>query len=171
MATRELPFVVRPRLAPIIELVGDEKTGQLEIERRGYITVGEKAMVQQTMEGSRSFGGLLELAEEISRENDKNPQEVLDDISKTPSPEYLKLWMPQVAQCLSEIEIETSKRQIIQATTILVSRVDEKWTVDDTLNLNDDLIVALSNFYIEEERKDVKKLEGAVEKKGAEGNE
>ena len=49
-----LPFVVQPRLAPVIEQVGNEESGIFEIERRGYLTVAEKAMVQQATQGDES---------------------------------------------------------------------------------------------------------------------
>ena len=42
-----LPFVVEPRRKPIVERVGNEESGVIEIERRGYLTTGEKTFVQQ----------------------------------------------------------------------------------------------------------------------------
>jgi hypothetical protein len=32
----KLPFVVEPRLKPIIEEIGSEESGKIQIERRGY---------------------------------------------------------------------------------------------------------------------------------------
>ena len=55
----KIPFVVQPNLKPVKEQVGTETSGKIEIERRGYVTVSEKAFVQAATEGDDSQGRLF----------------------------------------------------------------------------------------------------------------
>ena len=62
-----LPFVVQPRRTTVIERVGTEKSGILEIERRGYLTTGEMAFVQQQTTSDDSTEKLLDLVQKVSK--------------------------------------------------------------------------------------------------------
>ena len=42
----KLPFVVAPKLKSKIETLGTEVSGKIEIERKGYLTVGEKGFME-----------------------------------------------------------------------------------------------------------------------------
>jgi hypothetical protein len=44
-----LPFVVAPRLEPIVETVGTDESGKIEIIRRGHLTVAEKAFISAAL--------------------------------------------------------------------------------------------------------------------------
>ena len=43
----KLPFVVQPKRQSVLERVGNETCGVIEIERKGYLTAGEMAFVQR----------------------------------------------------------------------------------------------------------------------------
>ena len=62
-----LPFIVQPRLKPIIEIVGTEESGQIEIERKGYLTVSEKAIVQASMKSDDSLATTMRVAAKIAQ--------------------------------------------------------------------------------------------------------
>ena len=57
----KLPFVVQPRLKAIKERIGSEDAGYIEIERRGYLTSGEKSFVQQIQQQELKHLLLLQL--------------------------------------------------------------------------------------------------------------
>ena len=63
-----LPFVVQPRLQPIVEQVGTEESGIIEIERRGYLSVAEKAIAQQAVGGDDSVRKMYVLGGRIARD-------------------------------------------------------------------------------------------------------
>ena len=56
-----LPFVVQPKYEPILERVGTDESGIIEIERRKYLTVQEKAIVQGAMEGDTTMTDMFML--------------------------------------------------------------------------------------------------------------
>ena len=58
----KLPFVVQPRLKPVVELIGNDITGQIEILRKGYLTVAEKAIVQGAVTNEDAMAELVVLA-------------------------------------------------------------------------------------------------------------
>ena len=63
----KLPFVVEPRMKPIMEEIGSEESGKIQIERRGYLTSGEKAFFQQAKQSDSGTSGLINLSRKISR--------------------------------------------------------------------------------------------------------
>ena len=82
-----LPFVVQPRLKPVIERIGSEESGVFEIERRGYLSVAEKAIAQQASGGDDSVRQLYVLAGRIARETGRQQAEVVQDLSEQERPE------------------------------------------------------------------------------------
>jgi len=169
MAARKLPFLVQPRGISVKIKVGDEDVGVIEIERRGYTTVGEKSLVQQGMKGDRAVGDLMILVGNIANAHDMDPQKVLEDLGTTPTPDYLADYEGAAADALEAVGIENAKRDMCRATAILISRVDPEWTIDDTLALHEGLVKALSEFYVKEESGSIETLEEESKASGAEG--
>jgi len=62
----KLPFVVQPRLKPIIETVGTEESGKIEIERRGFLSVAEKSMCQGMLQDSKGVNAVQAIARRIA---------------------------------------------------------------------------------------------------------
>lgn len=167
--TRELPFVVQPRKKVTLEKVGTEESGIIEIERRGYITVGEKAMVDQSMQGANASARLRSVVSAISEAEKKTPSKVMADLSAEPSPDYLDDWAEEVLECFNLINVENAKRDMVQATALLISRVDGDWTIEDTMQQSPGLIKALSDFYNKENSPALEALEEGPQGSGAEG--
>lgn len=166
---RKLPFVVQPRQKTVVEKIGVEETGIIEIERRGYVTVGEKAMVDQAMQGSSAATQLRSLVASIAEIENKEFSEVMSDLTADAAPEYLNDWTDDIVKCFNAIGIENAKRDMLQATALLISRIDAEWTIEDTMQQHQDLVKALSDFYVEENSDDLEELAQDSENSGAEG--
>jgi len=167
-----LPFVVQPRLEPIIEQIGTEETGIIEIERRGYLTVAEKAITQGGLNGDTTVRKLYALAGRIGRETGRQQADVSADLIKPERAEYLAPYDDEITECIMEMMAFQERVGIIQATALIMSRIDNTWTVDQTMELNPDLVAALATFFGEEEQNTIEALEASAENSGpAEGKQ
>lgn len=154
-----LPFVVQPRLKPIVEQLGTEESGIIEIERKGYLTVAEKSIVQGVATNDTSLRQLMAIARKVSEETGRSPDDIAKQFTQSPLPDYLQPYQEEVTETLVSMLEFQERSSIIQATALLICRVDDGWTVDQTMELHPDLISALALLYYEEERKDTEKLE------------
>ena len=167
-----LPFVVQPRHQPILEQIGTEESGILEIERRGYVSVAEKALVQYAQEDDNSLREMYTLAGRISRESGMSVQEVISAISEQPTPAWLNQWEDEIAAVLVQMVSYQERAAVIQATALLIGRIDSSWTIDQTMELHPDLVADLALLYLDEENRALdafeKPSEGEKEDDGAE---
>lgn len=155
-----LPFVVAPRLEPITEVFGSEESGKIEVIRRGYLTVAEKAFVSAALSEDTAIRDLRATAMDIARKTGKNQAEVLSDITKPESlPDYLEPYSKDILIAIGGLMDYQERRAIVAATCMLVYRVDRGWTIDDTLELHTDLRDALAALYEDEEMKNLEALE------------
>ena len=161
---RKLPFVVQPRLKPIQEEIGSEESGKFVIERRGYLSVSEKAWVQGAEEGDDATSLVHSLAIRIGGSLNKDPKEVLNDIGAGNLSEDLAPYAEDIMGAMSKVAAFNERHQLIVATCMMVSRVDPQWTVEDTLALHPDHLDALNLLYAEEEAKSLDALEAASER-------
>ncbi len=165
-----LPFVVQPRLAPVIEQVGTEESGIFEIERRGYLTVAEKAMVQQATQGDESVRVMYALGGRIARETGKQQMKVMSDLMQQEREAYLDAYSDEIMENMLAMISYQERVNIVQATTLIICRIDSGWTVDQSMELHPDLIAALTALYNDEDRRSTEALEAAVNPEGgAEG--
>ena len=160
-----LPFVVQPRLEPIVERLGTEESGVIEIERKGYLTVAEKSITQGGLQGDMSVRKMYSLAGRIARETGRQQSEVAADLIIGERPEYLVPWEDEIDECLVEMIAFQERVSIIQATALILCRIDPSWTVDQTMELNPDLVTELALLYSEEDAKTVEALEAAAAEK------
>lgn len=171
MSARKLPFVVQPKAKFSEVTLGTEDSGKIKVEQRNYITVGEKALAQEAMKGSHAVNDLYAFVSNIAEDSNKTPDEVLSDLSSSPAPDYLLVWMDDAAAHLEAVNLESTRRKMIYATAILVSRVDKEWSINDTMELHSELVDALSDFYVKEGTGLADALEDAADNTGAEGKE
>ena len=165
-----LPFVVQPRLQPIVEQVGTEESGIIEIERRGYLSVAEKAIVQQATQGDDSIRRMYALGGRIARETGRQQLEVMKDLMEVKRPDYMDAFEDEILESMIEMMAYQERVDIVQATSLIICRLDEKWTVDQSMDLHPDLVKALSQLYVDEDQRSTEALEAAVEQDGgAEG--
>jgi hypothetical protein len=168
--SKGLPFVVQPRLQPIVERIGTEDSGVIEIERRGYLSVAEKAIAQQATQGDESVRKMYALGGRIARETGKQQLKVMQDLMQQDRPEYLSSFEDEILENMIEMMAYQERVDIVQATALIICRVDEKWTVEQSMDLHPDLIKLLSTLYNEEDSREVEALESAAKQNsGAEG--
>jgi len=165
-----LPFVVQPRLQPIVEQVGTDESGIIEIERRGYLSVAEKAIAQQATQGDDSIRKMYALGGRIARETGRQQLEVMQDLMQQERPEYMAPFEDEILESMLEMMAYQERVDIVQATALIICRVDEKWTVEQSMDLHPDLVKALSGLYVDEDKRSTEALEAAVQQDaGAEG--
>ena len=168
-----LPFVVQPRLKPIVEIVGSEYSGQIEIERKGYLTVAEKTIIQNAMKQSPFMKEAFIKAREIAVAEGINVQQVFNDLSEDPQPAYLSKYTEIMTEILASMMGHEEKLRLIAATTLIITRVNPDWDPEATVSLHPDLQKALYDLYSDEEKRSIEALENAQENNslpaGAEG--
>jgi hypothetical protein len=158
-----LPFVVKPRRTPLLERIGSEESGIIEIERRGYLTTGEKAFTQQVQQADNGSTEIVTLSRRVARRHglgmDRAYKLVLAIIGGVDNDEA-------DAELITQIETEfaedltsvvrglasgQSKEELIFAACMLRYRVDEDFAVSEINSLHPDLIEGLAKLYRDEE--------------------
>lgn len=166
----KLPFVVQPRRKPILESIGNDDIGVIEIERRGYLTVGEKATIQSSMSDNTAMAELYALGAVISSELDMDVKEVLQDLFNNAHDKYAK-WDKQIKILFTELTNYQSILRLTQATVLIQSRCSSKWSVQDTMDMHPDLLEAVGTLYEEEEAQSLEAFENKEKEKVADTNE
>ena len=151
---RKLPFVVQPRFAPIEAEVGTEESGIFKIKRFGYLTVAEKAFTQAAMADDSGMSSVYALAARIARETGKAQRDVFIDMSEG-SKDYLEPFAEDIMAAVAGMASYNEKLALVQSTALLIMRLDEKWTADDTMELHPDIIEGLQALYEDEEAKTI----------------
>lgn len=155
-----LPFVVQPRLKPVVEQVGNENSGIIEIERKGYLTVGEKAMIQNSMQNTGGLAEVFVQARKIGSETDTPSSQVLEDISKEPQPEYLTPYQNEISSIVNAMMLHEQKLRLTACIALIISRIDPNF--DPTEPLHPDIEEDLYRLYKEEEARSTEALEQAA---------
>lgn len=149
-----LPFVVQPRLKPIMAQIGTEESGIIEIERRGYLTVAEKAMVEQAALEGGDQEALLETVKAIAVEEGRPVSEIFDELQDSSrNTALLNKHATLLAQVTTNVNAQQQKGRIVSATALILSRIDSGWTVDQTMEMHPDLLDGLYQLYVEEDNK------------------
>jgi len=169
-----LPFVVQPKYSPVVERIGTEESGIIEIERRGYLTVQEKAIMQGAMEGDTTLTDLFMLCREIAQKEGLEAEEVFNDMMAPSQPEYFEKYSQQISAAITKLGDYNQRQRMVAATALLITRIDPYWSAADTVALHPDLIDSLFTLYSEEEKKSTEALqeatkEASVKKEGKSG--
>lgn len=165
----KLPFVVQPRLRPIVETVGTEDSGKIEIERRGYLTVAEKSMCQGMLEDTRGLSEVQAVARKIANGLKIEFAEALEITGKLIQGQQVEqdveCYLDDLNAAAMAMLESVEKQNLARALTLIISRVDPEFGVEDMTDLHPDLVEALAGLYVEEEMKSVEALEAAAEKR------
>jgi hypothetical protein len=161
----KLPFVVQPKRKPIIEKVGSEESGYIQIERRGYLTSGEKSFVQQAISSDDGTVRIINLARKINSSSlDEGYQDVLSILSGThkedPRLKGIEMeYFTEFTELLNSLSLMQSKEELITALCLLMYRVNPETDVNDVLTLHPDIIKGLAKLYKDEEMKSLEAFE------------
>lgn len=172
----KLPFVVEPRLKPIVELIGTEESGKLEIERRGYLSAGERAFVGSSMASDDTASMVIGIVRKIARAYKMDMQEcysVVTEILTNGAAEGVQM---QIAEEYREelnnltrlMLAQDQRKELVQAYCMLLYRIDADLKVEDAMQLHPDLLRGLAELYADEEKKSVERL---IEDTDADGTE
>lgn len=163
----KLPFVVQPKRKPIIEQVGSDEAGYITIERRGYLTSGEKSFVQQAITSDDGTLRIINLARKV---NSKSVEEGYSDVlailaGNQSGDERLRQiemqYFEEFSELLNSLSLMQSKEELITALCLMMYRINPDTTVNDAMNLHPDIISGLAKLYKEEERKSLEAFEAA----------
>lgn len=168
----KLPFAIEPRLKPIIEKIGDEASGIIEIERRGYLTSGERSFVQQIQTQDDATLNLIGLSRKISKEKgiglDKAYQLVVDIMTgganDALSIQVESEFAEEIQTAINKLTTSRLRDEIIMASALLMYRVNSELTIEDVMEIHPDIINGLAELYRDEEMKSIEKLKASRKK-------
>lgn len=162
-----LPFVVQPRRQPIIELIGSEDSGKIEIKRLGYLTSGEKSFVQQVQQYDGGTSEIVTLSRRVARQcgtsMDKSYNLILAIISGNSGDE-------EDSEIIDRIEVEFAeeltgivrglsttqlREDLVMAACLIKYRIDPDFEIADIAGIHPDLISDLAMLYRDEERRSI----------------
>lgn len=172
-----LPFVVQPRRQPIIELIGSEDSGKIEIKRLGYLTSGEKSFVQQVQQYDGGTSDIVTLSRQVARKYglsmDKSYNLILviisgDRVSDSSDEEIMQQIETEFAEHLTNIVRGLSATQVredlVMAACMLRYRVDPEFDISDISGIHPDLISGLATLYRDEEKRSLDAFESLIDK-------
>jgi len=157
-----LPFVVHPRIVTEKVTIGNDQIGILEVTRKGYLTVAEKAFVDSVMQGSDGISQIVFLANKISKELRTTPEKAymaITDVMQGKDEGKLNEavaneYAEEIANITSKMS-ESLQRRAIAATTILIqTRVKSDWTIEDTLKLDPEFLNQFVALYEREDQRE-----------------
>ncbi len=167
----KLPFVVEPRLKPITERVGSEESGQIEIERRGYLATGEKAFTSNASSSDKTSELILSTVRKVASKYKIDAQEayqlVTGTITGSENGNLVEKIQKDFTSELGEIAMSAStsieRMKFIKAFCMVLYRVDATCTAEDIMQLHPDLLEGLAGLYDEEEARSIERLLESME--------
>jgi hypothetical protein len=155
-----LPFVVAPRREPIVEIMGSEESGQIEIHRKGYLTVAEKSFMQQASSSDETVSLLHKLASKVAKARGVQAQEVVELLGGGNFQDpLLEGFEDEISEIYSAMGSFEQRRKIISATCLLYFRISQDWTIEDTMEMHPDLVDSLYILFQEEDVKSTEAFE------------
>ena len=147
-----------------MELVGTEASGQIEIERRGYLSVGEKGFMTSVVSQDATLHAVMKMSRQVSKRFGISQQEAYDEVviavtepGQSNYPVYEE-YGEEIAALAGLMMAQEQRKDLMQAFCMLLYRVDSELQIDEVQSLHEDLISALSLLYTEEENKSVERL-------------
>lgn len=160
----KLPFVVAPRLNSRIETLGSEASGKIKIERKGFLTVGEKAFIANVNSQDDVLRLVLKLAGAVSKQYKISQQDayqaVVDSMTDPANCEHpiMDDYPAEVAELANTMMAQEQKKGFMMAYCLLLYRVDETIEMDDVIDLHEDLVDDLVKLFRDEELKSTERL-------------
>jgi hypothetical protein len=162
----KLPFIVEPRLKPIIEKIGSEDAGYIEIERRGYLTTGEKNFVQQVQQQDTGTLKLISLSRQIAAKKNISLEKAYEGLieamggsNKTKLVQEIQVeYADEVQIVLSSLANVRLREGLLHAACLVMHRIDSSLTMEDVIELHPDIIEGLALLYADEEAKSTERL-------------
>lgn len=171
----KLPFVVAPKVNSRIETLGSDVSGKIEIERKGFLTVGEKSFMANVNSQENVLQVVMKLSRAVAKKFKINQQEAYEEVVKAVTeprdckyPVY-DTYTEEIAELASLMMVTEQKKTLMMAYCMLVYRVDSSIEMDDVIDLHEDLVQELAQLYVDEESKSVERLVKDEEDKPSSG--
>lgn len=158
------PFVVQPRLKPVVERIGSEEAGYIEIKRQGYLSVGEKAGMRQIMTGYDVTGDVIGLAKQVGAERQLDLQAAYELVSASitgdGSDDIYEQYEAEIKALLAKLTQSQVFAEMAKGFVLLMYRVEgaNELTMDDMAEMHPDILEGLAKLYDEEESKSTERL-------------
>lgn len=165
------PFIVQPRLKPIIERIGSEDAGYIEIKRQGYLSVGERAGTRQIMSAYDVTSDVIALSKRVGAEKKMDLQAAYEAVSAAITGEGEKEiadeYKEEITALLAKLTQSQVYAEMAKSFSLLLYRVEgaEELTMDDVAMMHPDLLEGLAALYDEEEAKSTERLLEGEEKR------
>lgn len=160
----KLPFVVAPKVNSRIETLGSEISGKIEVERKGFLTVGEKSFMANVNSQDTVLQSVMKLSRSVSTHYKLGQQDAYQQVvfavtepEKCSHPVYDEFG-DEIAELASLMMSMEQKKQLMMAFCMLLYRVNSDITMDDIIGLHEDLIEALVQLFMDEEAKSLERL-------------
>ena len=177
----KLPLVVQPKREPILELIGTEDSGQIQVERRGYLSTTEKTFVQQIQQADSGTSEIITVSRKVAREYalgmDKAYNLVLEIIAGLPGKtaddaEMIKRIELEFAEDLTNVvkglSAQQAREDIVYAICMLRYRVNADFEIEDIGGVHPDLISGLAALYRDEEKRSIEAFQASNAAEGGE---
>lgn len=155
----KLPFVVQPQRESVLERVGNERCGVLEIERKGFLTTGEMAFVQQQTAKDSSTEMILSLVRKVAAKFKIDAQKAYEAVtaaitngaSTAVSRKVSEVYASEITEITQALIAQEHQKRLVCAYALIVYRVSEDFAIEEFMELDPELIDAVYELYEKEE--------------------
>jgi hypothetical protein len=150
--------------------LGNETCGIIEIERRGYVTAGEKAFVNSQVAEDDVTSKIVALCRKIAAHFKVDMQEAYTAMSSLFVPGEIgnlagriqEEFSLEVSDVIASMMASEERKKLIQAFCMIMYRIEGDFTANDLSDLDPQLVEALSDFYVQEESRSISKIADAL---------
>ena len=160
----KLPFVVAPKVNSRIETLGTDVSGKIEIERKGFLTVGEKGFMANVNSQDAVLKAVMKLSRQVSKQygigQQEAYQEVVNAVTDPQSTHFPVFddYSSEIAELTNQMMQQEQRKTLMMAFCMLLYRVNDELEIDDVIDLHEDLVGELAQLYLDEESKSLDRL-------------
>lgn len=175
----KFPFVVEPRIQPILEKIGSEHAGYLEVKRQGYLSVGERAAYHQITAQNDTTSEILALTRTVASELGIDMEEayrvttncLTGKIDTEKESAVIRTHVDDINDLTASLLYSENNQRLVKAYIVAAFRIDSELTYDDMSELHPDITDGLVTLFEDEEAKSTKRLTEALREGKEEGEE
>lgn len=165
-----LPFIVEPRLKSVIDRLGNEEIGIIEIERKGYLTVQERNFVQQIQRSDQGAGHVIKLSRSIASKYGISLERSYNvamgclgaSMDEDQDQEYKEKaeveFADEINITIQNLGAMQSQSEMVEALCMIINRINSDFNPNDLKEIHPDLVAELSNLYKDELNKSTDRI-------------
>ncbi len=175
----KFPFVVEPRIQPVLEKIGSEQAGYLEVKRQGYLAVGERAAYHQITAQNDTTSEILALTRTVATELGIDMEAayrvttncLTGKMESDLEADVVKKHSDEINALTASLLYSENNQRLIKSYIIAAFRVNPELTYDDMSDLHPDVVDGLVALFEDEEAKSTQRLVEALREGKEEGEE